>query len=126
MAVDLGVLEMRIAAVARRLALHVGTIELCEVSDDGAVEIAFGGMCTACPSRPITLAATVRPALLDVPGVTSVRARGVRISADAERRLLPLTVRARHRTRERVVSTTRPDPRSVITTSPASTPDETS
>jgi hypothetical protein len=39
--------------------------------------------CTACKLRPMTLLAAVRPRLLEVPGVTDVKAVGVGVSAAA-------------------------------------------
>jgi Fe-S cluster biogenesis protein NfuA len=69
------------------LAGHFGSIEIVDVSVDGTVRIRFLGMCTHCPLRPVTLAATVRRALLEVKGITRVEAIGVRISAEAEERL---------------------------------------
>jgi Fe-S cluster biogenesis protein NfuA len=85
--VDLPALEERIRELSTYINMHAGGLTLSHVSDDGAVEIAFTGMCTGCPYRPVTMVATVRPALMDVPGVTSVTALGSRVSAQAERRL---------------------------------------
>lgn len=76
-----------VAAVGAALASHAGGLELAGVGEDGAVTVRFTGMCTGCPYRPLTMAATVRPALLAVGGVTDVQAVGSRISAEAQRRL---------------------------------------
>ena len=45
-------------------------------------------MCAGCQYRPVTFAATVRPALLALEGVTAVEVAGSRISAEAEARVL--------------------------------------
>jgi Fe-S cluster biogenesis protein NfuA len=65
---------------------HAGGVELVEV-DGGTVRLRFTGMCTGCQLRPLTTASTIRPALLDVAGVTAVEIEGSRISAEAEARL---------------------------------------
>jgi Fe-S cluster biogenesis protein NfuA len=80
-------LNARLQAVNHLMASHAGTLELQHVTPDGAVTVRFGGLCTACPMKAMTLAATIRPALLDIEGVTRVDAVGVRVSRDAERRL---------------------------------------
>jgi hypothetical protein len=43
--------------------------------------------CTGCPLRPVTTASTIRPALLELDGVTAVEIEGSRISAEAEARI---------------------------------------
>ena len=52
------------------------------------VHVAYTGMCTGCPLRPLTTSATVRPALLELDGVEAVEVEGSRISAEAEARLV--------------------------------------
>jgi Fe-S cluster biogenesis protein NfuA len=69
------------------MAPHAGEVELIEVTTDGHVELRFGAMCSGCPYRPLTMSRTIRPALLAVPGISSVSASGSRISEEAERRL---------------------------------------
>ena len=78
--------RLRVRELSALLAAHAGGLELAEAADS-AVTVRFTGMCTGCPARPLTLAATVRPALLAVEGVTSVAAEGSRISEEAEHRL---------------------------------------
>lgn len=84
---DRTAVEERVHEVSTFINMHAGGLELVSASDDGAVEVEFTGMCTGCPYRPVTMEATVRPALMAVPGVTSVAARGSRISAQAEKRV---------------------------------------
>ncbi|MFI6085795.1 NifU family protein [Streptomyces sp. NPDC051217] len=84
---DRATLGKRVHDVSTYINMHAGGLELSSVSDDGAVEVLFTGMCTGCPYRPVTMEATVRPALMEIPGVTSVSAVGSRISAQAERRV---------------------------------------
>lgn len=79
-------LDARVAALNRALQAHAGGIEVTGVAD-ATVTIRYTGMCTGCPFRPVTTAATVRPALLELPGVAAVAVDGLRISEEAERRL---------------------------------------
>lgn len=75
-----------VADVDRALRAHAGGVELLG-ERDGEVELRFTGMCTGCAFKPQTMAVTVRPALLSVPGVREVRAAGARTSAEAEQRM---------------------------------------
>lgn len=85
--VDRTALEQRVHEVSTFINMHAGGLELSHVSDEGDVEVSFTGMCTGCPYRPVTMVATVRPALMEIPGVRSVTAVGSRVSEQAERRL---------------------------------------
>lgn len=85
-------IEARVAELSARIAAHAGGLELDHVAADGTVTVRFTGMCTGCPYRPLTMAGTVRPALLAIDGVTRVEAVGSRISEEAERRLNDLGV----------------------------------
>jgi Fe-S cluster biogenesis protein NfuA len=80
-------LEKRIAEINTLMRAHAGGIELLDVGDDGTVSLRFAGMCTGCELRPLTMAATIRPGLLDIEGVRCVSVTGARISAEAEQRL---------------------------------------
>lgn len=77
----------RLDYLSRLMNTHAGGLELVELDADGRVTVSFTGMCTGCPFRPLTMAGTIRPGLLTVDGVTSVRAKGSRISEEAEERL---------------------------------------
>lgn len=77
----------RIRQLNAVLNTHAGGIEVSEVKADGTVLLRYTGQCTGCPCRPLTTAATVRPALLDLDEVTAVEIQGVRISEEAEARL---------------------------------------
>jgi Fe-S cluster biogenesis protein NfuA len=79
--------ERRAADVSRLLRTHAGGIEVVDVSGDGVVRLRFTGMCTGCMYRPVTMAATIRPALLALDGVSAVEAEGCRVSEAAEQRL---------------------------------------
>lgn len=68
------------------LGAHAGGIELLGV-EGTTVRLRFTGMCTGCHLRPVTTASTIRPALLELPGVEAVEIEGSRISAEAEARL---------------------------------------
>jgi len=80
--------EMRLAEVNALMRAHAGGMELVEVGADGSVSLRFAGKCTGCELRPVTMASIVRPALLAVEGVKQVTAAGVRISEEAEQRLM--------------------------------------
>lgn len=80
-------LAERVAMVSAALKAHAGGLTLEGADDEGRVTVRFTGMCTGCPARPLTMAATVRPALARVEGVVEVVATGSRISAEAEERL---------------------------------------
>lgn len=84
--VDRQALDDHLKMVGQRIATHAGGIEVVELSDDGVLRLRFTGMCTGCPYRPLTMAATIRPALLSVNGITRVDAAGSRVSAEAESR----------------------------------------
>lgn len=84
---DREVVEERIRELSAYIRMHAGGVELAELTNGGAVQVRFTGMCTGCPYRPVTMAATVRPALMEIEGVTSVEAVGSRISAQAEKRI---------------------------------------
>jgi Fe-S cluster biogenesis protein NfuA len=76
----------RIEELRPALDAHAGGVELVSV-EEGVVRLRFTGMCTGCPLRPVTTASTIRPALLELDGVTAVEVEGSRISAEAEARI---------------------------------------
>jgi Fe-S cluster biogenesis protein NfuA len=84
--------ERRVSEVSRLLGAHAGGIELERLDEQGRVGVRFTGMCTGCLFRPVTLATTIRPALLEVDGVTGVEAAGVRVSEHAARRLAAVSI----------------------------------
>lgn len=77
----------RLGDLSRLMNTHAGGLELVDIDAEGHVTVGFTGMCTGCPFRPLTLAGTIRPGLLALHGVTSVTAKGSRISVEAEERL---------------------------------------
>jgi Fe-S cluster biogenesis protein NfuA len=81
------VVRERLDHLSRLMSTHAGGLELVRLDPDGSVTVSFTGMCTGCPFRPLTMAGTIRPGLLAIDGVTSVRAAGARISDEAEERL---------------------------------------
>lgn len=85
--VDAELFDRRLAEVSRRLVAHAGGVELVDLTADGRVLLKYTGLCTGCPYRPLTSAVTVRPMLMQVPGITAVEIQGSRISEEAERRL---------------------------------------
>jgi len=85
--IDRAALERRIEEVCRLMSAHAGAIELIDVSAGGTVRVRFTGMCVGCTLRPLTMRATVLPALSAIAGVTAVHADGTRISEEAAARL---------------------------------------
>jgi Fe-S cluster biogenesis protein NfuA len=84
--VDVAALDQQIEHVNRLMRSHAGAIEVVSVSAGGVLTVRFVAMCQGCPFRPVTLYAVVLPALEAVPGVTEVRAQGVRVSQEAAER----------------------------------------
>ena len=80
-------LARRIASLNVLLRSHAGEIELVDASADGHVTVRYTGMCAGCDYRPLTMAGTVEPALLDLPGVRRVTATGSRVSEEALARI---------------------------------------
>lgn len=87
MTVDREALAQRVDLLNRYIGMHAGGLEVEHASAAGDVVVKFTGMCTGCLYREATMAATVRPALLEVEGVSSVQAMGGRVSAQAASRL---------------------------------------
>jgi len=79
-------LDKALGRVDQMLRSHGGGIELVRHESNRAV-IRFTGMCRGCLFRPITMEATVRPVLSQVPGIEAVDAEGVRVSVEATQRL---------------------------------------
>jgi Fe-S cluster biogenesis protein NfuA len=75
-----------LAAARRRIRGHAGDLTVTSVRD-GHVEVEFHGACRGCPAVSFTHVAVVEPALLSVPGVTSVGSPQVHASAATQRRI---------------------------------------
>lgn len=84
--VDRDLLAQRIAHVNRVMRMHAGAVELIDVTGAGRVTVRFVAMCQGCPFRAVTMLGLITPALESVPGVTEVRADGVRVSEEAAAR----------------------------------------
>ena len=78
--VDMEALHAQIDHLCRVMTTHAGAIELVRVDEHGVVEVRFVGMCQGCALKPVTLYGSIVPVLLEVPGVTDVRAQGVCLS----------------------------------------------
>lgn len=87
MTIDRQELDNAVARVNILMRAHVGAVDIADISPKGVVSLRFSGKCTGCELRPMTLAVTIKPALMRVAGVTDVIATGVRISEEAARRL---------------------------------------
>jgi Fe-S cluster biogenesis protein NfuA len=94
-AVDLDELHLQLRVVSHFLSAHGGSIGVESVGEDGVVSVRFEGLCTSCALRPLSLETLVRPALLEVEGVTAVEAAGLRISAKAGARLAAIAAAER-------------------------------
>jgi Fe-S cluster biogenesis protein NfuA len=77
----------RVEMLSYFLGQHAGGLELEDIAEDGRVTVRYTGMCTGCLYRPVTMAATIRPALLEITGVTGVEAVGSRLNDEASRKL---------------------------------------
>ena len=64
-------------AVKPRLGLHGGSVELIEVTNDGAVRLKLEGNCNGCPSSRVTLHSTIEEELYNAaPDITSLEVDG--------------------------------------------------
>lgn len=63
--------------VRPRLGLHGGSVELVEVTKDGAVRLKLEGNCNGCPSSRVTLHSTIEEELYNsAPDITSLEVDG--------------------------------------------------
>lgn len=65
---------------------HAGALEVVDLAPDGVLTVRFVAMCQGCPFRAVTMYGLVKPALEALPGVSEVRAQGVRVSEEAAER----------------------------------------
>ena len=72
------------------LKIHGGDIAVLAVAGDGQVELEFRGACRGCALQSVTFAVAVRRRLLEVPGLSEVVMRGVRVSPAALERIAEL------------------------------------
>ena len=89
-AVDEAEVRLAVEELNVMMSSHAGQIVLDEIDDAGVVHVHFEAFCQGCPWRPATFAATIRPRIMEVPGVTGVEAPGARVSAAAERRFVEM------------------------------------
>ncbi|MFM0277749.1 NifU family protein [Paraburkholderia sediminicola] len=87
MRIDREKLDRVINLVSRLIRSHGGGIELTGVTEEGTVSVRFTGMCTGCELKPITAVTAIRPALMEVDGVTDVQVAGVCLSAELKTKL---------------------------------------
>lgn len=60
---------------------HGGTVEVVSVRN-GVVDVEFRAACRFCEMKAVTFGGTLRPALLEVEGVTGVTCRAVDLSPE--------------------------------------------
>ena len=99
-------LDERVGEINVLMRTHAGAIEVVDLAPDGVLTVRFMAMCQGCPFRAVTMYGLVKPALEELPGVTEVRAQGVRISEEAAQRAvaaigegsawLPLSLGGKH------------------------------
>lgn len=77
-------LRARVAGLNRAMQACGGGIELGDHDGDGVVSVRLLGMCTGCSCRAVTTVSTIRPMLLDVPGVRDIFVENSRVSRYAE------------------------------------------
>lgn len=85
--IDREQLHRRLNSINLLIKSHAGAVELVEVASDGIVSVRYTGMCAGCEYRPVTSAATLVPALRDVPGVRGVLVVGSSVSLEADERI---------------------------------------
>jgi Fe-S cluster biogenesis protein NfuA len=73
--------DLVLSRVRQRLRSHGGEARVLNVTADGAVQIELLGACCGCPAANFTFSTVIVPALLAVEGVTDVRSRQARYSA---------------------------------------------
>lgn len=98
-------LEEAVGLLKRMLRTHGGDISIAYDEETGKVEARLTGMCSACPLKPLTAAASVVPILEQVEGVTTINVAGARVSEAARQRIEAAT---RHQ-RESLIALTRKD-----------------
>jgi Fe-S cluster biogenesis protein NfuA len=80
------VFEVLRAHVRPLLKVHGGGVTLLSIDPDGCVELEFEGACRGCALQTVTYVVAVRQRLMEVPGVTEVLLRGLRVSEAALKR----------------------------------------
>ena len=79
----LDVLDLQIRPL---LLIHGGGIDLVSIDESGRVELEFQGACRGCALQSVTYAIGVRQRLMEIPGVTEIDVKGVRLSKMALKR----------------------------------------
>jgi Fe-S cluster biogenesis protein NfuA len=74
-------------AIRPLLQFHGGDVRIERITQDGVVHLEYHGACRGCYLQAATHFVTVRLRLLEVPGVTEVVARGVRLSEESAGRI---------------------------------------
>ena len=88
--IALGVQRKLDGAIRPLLQFHGGDTRVAKISDDGVVHLEYFGACRGCHLQSVTHFVTVRLRLLEVPGVTDVVTRGVRLSEESSQRITEL------------------------------------
>lgn len=81
------VLEIVNGDIRPLLKIHGGDVRVLQVAVDGRVELEFEGACRGCALQTVTYAVGIRRRLLEVPRVSDVSMRGVKVSPIALQRI---------------------------------------
>jgi Fe-S cluster biogenesis protein NfuA len=63
------------------LKMHGGGVQIIEITKDNCVQLEFEGTCRECTLQDLMFALSIRQRLLEVPGVSNVTVKGVKVSA---------------------------------------------
>lgn len=69
------------------LKVHGGGVQIIEITEEGCVQLEFEGACRGCALQSVTYALAIRQRLLEVPGVSDVMMKGVKVSSVALERI---------------------------------------
>jgi Fe-S cluster biogenesis protein NfuA len=72
------------------LKIHGGGVNILDVDEEGRVHLEFEGACRGCALQSVTYAVGIRQRLLEVPGVSDVTMRGIKVSPIALKRIANL------------------------------------
>ena len=73
------------------LKIHGGGVDVLRVADNGQVDLAFTDACRGCALQSVTFAVAIRQRLLEVPGVSEVTMRAVKVPAITLERIAEFT-----------------------------------
>ncbi len=69
------------------LKVHGGGVQIVKITEDGCIQLEFEGACRGCAFQSVTFALAIRRRLLEVPGISDVTMKGVKVSSIALERI---------------------------------------